>query len=578
MIKALFCLTAILFFNYAFTQVPAMVWQKTFGGTGDEYAYSMKLANDGGYIVCGYTDSDDGDISDNHGNVDAWVIKLNKAGEIAWQKVFGGSGNDEGLCIQPTSDGGYIMCAYTESADGDINTNHGLGDMLVVKLAATGATEWKRTFGGSELDFVTSIIQTANGDYVFAGYTESADFDVISNHGGRDTWVVKLNPMGDIIWRKTFGGTYDDHIEQIIETSDHSLMAAGVTESTDGDAVGANSEKGGGAWLLKLDEAGTLLWQKDYGGNMEDLFFCIEKTIDGGYILGGCSASSDGGVPENKGYRDAWFVKIDDVGNPQWQRTFGGTGADEIYNVQQTNDGGYIASCYSNSNDGDIVGNRGMADYWLIKLDPSGTLQWQQTLGGTGEDHISSILQTGDGGYIVAGDSDSNDGDVAGNHGSNDVWIIRLAVSDPAILCPPVASTQLSNSSAGTSYQWQVNKGAGFENILSADTYYNNEHTATLQLVDIPSAWAHYQYRCVVDGNNTDTITIKFVNTWAGGASGDWENLSNWGCGVIPDANTDVVISNGHIIINSNAICRSLTVNPGATITVKPGFKLTVTH
>lgn len=132
-------------------------------------------------------------------------------------------------------------------------------------------------------------------------------------------------------------------------------------------------------------------------------------------------------MTENQGLWDFWIVKLNNIGDIEWQKSYGGSGWEEAFAVQQTADGGYIVAGESPSNDGDVIGNHGSWDYWVIKLDGSGNLEWQKSLGGSGYDAAHSIQQTSDGGYIIAGRSSSNDGDVTGNHGSFDFWIVKLA-------------------------------------------------------------------------------------------------------------------------------------------------------
>jgi len=144
-------------------------------------------------------------------------------------------------------------------------------------------------------------------------------------------------------------------------------------------------------------------------------------------------------------------------------------------------------------------------------------------------------------------------------------------------LCPPVATTTLTSDINGTNYQWQVNTGSGFLNI-NDNINYSYSTSPELYLTNVPSAWNEYQYRCVVDGNNSSTIVIKFPNEWNGSVNANWEDPSNWSCNVVPDANTDVIITNGTVVINSDVTIRSLTLDPGVNFTVGPGYKLTVLH
>jgi hypothetical protein len=158
--------------------------------------------------------------------------------------------------------------------------------------------------------------------------------------------------------------------------------------------------------------------------------FSSQQTSDGGYIIAGSSSSNDGDVTGNHGREDSWIGKLDSLGTLQWQKSLGGSGWDRALSFQQTSDGGYIIAGFSDSNDGDVTGNHGNRDYWIVKLDSLGTLQGQKSFGGSGLDSAHSIQQTSDGGYIIAGHSFSNNGDVTENHGVADYWIVKLQVEE----------------------------------------------------------------------------------------------------------------------------------------------------
>lgn len=173
-------------------------------------------------------------------------------------------------------------------------------------------------------------------------------------------------------------------------------------------------------------QAPNIEWQKTFGGTGNEEAFEIKKTNDNGFIAVGTTTSNDGNVSGNHGMTDAWVTKFDNSGNLQWQKTLGGSNIDGMRSVQQTTDGGYIAAGYTNSADGDITANQGLNDLWVVKLDNSGNIQWQKTFGGTKDDTGNNIQQTNDGGYIVIGNAESTDGDITENQGQSDLWFIKL--------------------------------------------------------------------------------------------------------------------------------------------------------
>ena len=350
----------------SFSQTSPIEWQKSLGGSSFDYAYSIIQTTDDGYIVAGYSNSNNGDVSGNHGNSDYWVLKLDASGNIQWQKTLGGSNDDRANSIVQTTDGGYVVAGYSNSNDDDVSGNHGNNDYWIVKLDASGNIQWQKSLGGSDFDYAYSIVQTTDGGYIVVGYSESNDGDVNGNHGNSDYWVVKLDTLGNIQWQKSLGGSGFDYAYSIVQTT------------------------------------------------------------NGGYIVAGSSNSNDGDISGNHGGPDYWIVKLDASGNIQWQKSLGGSGFDYAYSIVQTTDGGYIVVGHSESNDGDVNGNHGNDDYWIVKLNTSGNITGQNSLGGTYDDEAFSIVQTADGKYVVAGFSRSNNYDVSGNHGNYDYWIVKL--------------------------------------------------------------------------------------------------------------------------------------------------------
>jgi hypothetical protein len=313
-----------------------------------------------------------------------------------------------------------------------------------VKLNSSGVLQWQKCLGGSDWDEASSIAQTTDGGYIVAGYSSSNDSDVSGNHGLLDYWVVKLNSSGDIQWQKCLGGSDYDEASSIAQTADGGFIVAGRSYSNDGDVSGYHGTPGyyGDYWVVKLNSSGDIIWQKCLGGSSDDWAYSIAQTADGGFIVAGRSCSNDGDVTGwHEGYdvdhrpiSDYWVLKLNSSGDIIWQKSLGGSSYDWAWSIAQTTDGGFIVAGYSYSNDGDVSGHHGMigsADYWVVKLNSSGDIVWQKCLGGSNYDIARSIAQTSDGGFIVAGESASNDGDVSGNHGGYDYWVVKLSPPDP---------------------------------------------------------------------------------------------------------------------------------------------------
>ena len=415
--------------------VPAIQWQKSLGGTNRETAKSVQQTIDGGYIVAGYSASNDDDVSGNHGGYDYWIVKLNNSGNIQWQKSLGGGQFDYAESVQQTADEGYIIAGYSESNDGDVSGNHGDYDFWVVKLDNNGNIQWQKSLGGSSVDFAKSIQQTADGGYIVAGYSLSNDGDVTGHHNHYDYWIVKLDSSGNIQWQKSLGGNGEEIATSARQTTDGGYIVVGYSRSIDGDVTGNHGDSD--YWAVKLDNVGNIQWQKSLGGSKADFASSVLQTSDGGYIIAGYSSSNDGdvtGLHGNSGdYPDYWIVKLNSNGNIQWQKSLGGIFGEFANSIQQTTDGGYIIAGESWSIDGDVGGHHGStssSDYWIVKLNNTGNILWEKSLGGFSNDIANFIQQTTDGGYIVAGESVSNEGDVSGHHGStafNDMWIVKLS-------------------------------------------------------------------------------------------------------------------------------------------------------
>ncbi|MDR2457284.1 MAG: hypothetical protein LBD41_02235 [Clostridiales Family XIII bacterium] len=403
---------------------PSIEWQKSFGGSDYDYASSIQITLEGGYIIAGRSSSNDGDVTENHGKFDYWIVNLDAQGTLKWQKSFGGSGFDSVHSIQITSDGGYIIAGRKEFTESDIPLNHGKGDYWIIKLDSQGNLLWQKFLGGSDYDEANCIQITSDGGYIIAGYSSSSDGDVKVNRGGYDYWIVKLDSQGNLQWAKSFGGSKNEVPFSCQQTSDGDYIIAGYSYSNDGDVVENHGK--GDFWIVKLDSQGTIKWQKSLGGSELDEATSIQITLDGGFIVAGSTYSIDGDVTENHGGSDIWIVKLDSEGTLQWQKSFGGSGNESTRSIHQISDGGYIFVGSSKSNDGDVTGNHGDEDYWLVKLNSQGTLLWQNSLGGSKKDVPFSTQQTSDGGYIIAGYSFSTDGDVTGNHGHSDYWIVKL--------------------------------------------------------------------------------------------------------------------------------------------------------
>ena len=267
------------------------------------------------------------------------------------------------------------------------------GEILVNEILEKANEEakiiWEKSFGGSSTDRANEIKKTSDNGYIIIGTTSSDDGDISINSGLSDFWVTKLDSLGNLEWEKTYGGASHDSAYSINETLDGGYILGGTI----------NSDYG----LIKLDSLGNLEWEKTYGGSSGDRIYNIEETSDGGYIASGYSASSDGDVSSNNGIMDYWITKFDISGELEWEKSYGGTSSELAIDMKITSDSGYIITGVTYSNDGDINSNNGRSDYWVVKLNSLGNLEWEKNFGDTSYDGGSSIIETNDGGYITIG-------------------------------------------------------------------------------------------------------------------------------------------------------------------------------
>jgi hypothetical protein len=413
------------------SKLPHIQWAKSYGGTDLDAAFSIIETQDKGYIISGVSESSDDNVIGHHGtteSIDAWIIKLDSNGVLEWQNSLGGDGDDGGNCIRQTPEGEYIVACRSNSTNGDVTNNNGGFDYWIIKLDENGKIIWKKSYGGSSEDIPRTIEVTSDGGYIIAGSSYSNDKDISGHHGSTDSsdvWIVKLDHSGNMLWQRSLGGSGDDAATGIKESADHGFIIAGYSNSTNGDA---NDNHGGeDVWILKVDSIGKIKWKRNFGGSGNDYADCINTTSDGGYIIGGFTESTDKDVLHNQGAADFWIIRIDEDGILEWQKTYGGSDYEYVNDIRQTLDGGFIAVGKTSSTDGDITNNKGGDDYWVVKLNSFGALQWQKTLGGSGNDYGYSVVQRSDSSFIIAGLSDSDDSDITDHHFHEDYWIVKLS-------------------------------------------------------------------------------------------------------------------------------------------------------
>jgi hypothetical protein len=387
-------------------------WQQCFGGSLLDIAYDIIEIPDG-YFIVGSTKSDDGDISINKGLSDGWLIRTDNNGNMLWEKTYGGSSGDGFRRIFPDNSGNYIMVGGSGSSDGDISYNPYVGSesFWIVKIDIEGNIIWDKIVGGSYGDKIWNASSTLDGGVVAIGETISDDGHVSVYYGYRDTWMVKLSAYGVVEWDYTIGTGWFDIGQAIIQTSDGGYLAGSnsiILEGSVGNITCIPPSYGYVTGVLtKFDANMNIQWQRCYGGNNHDAISGILE-IDDGYVFTGSTSSTD--MPGHKGYYDVWVVRIDFDGNIVWQKVYGGSRFESASNIFETDNGGYMVVGNTDSNNGDISGNHSFSehdsDIWMFKINSDGELQWQQCFGGGGKDEVMyGVHRKSDNNFVIAGNT-----------------------------------------------------------------------------------------------------------------------------------------------------------------------------
>jgi gliding motility-associated-like protein len=406
-------------------------WNVKFGGSQVDIPLCIKPTADNGIIITGYTDSKDGDVAPqpNRDYWDLWVIKLSACGVLEWERSFGGSNYEAGHDIVQTPDGGYIVAGETNSTDGGVVSGYGgTKDIWLLKLNASGDLQWQKRYGGNGLDIANHIQAAPGGGYYLTASSSSNNGDITGNHGTggyTDGVLMKIDEAGALQWSKCFGGSKNEELLDI-EIINNNLYIAGYANSTDGDIP--PSQKNYDVWVLALDADGNRIFSKVYGGSQNDVAYSMTRGANNSLTLAGYTTSNDGDVQGAKGGQDYWVININTAGTLQWQQTMGGSEADYANSIITDNDGGYIAAGISYSNDKDVDSARGDGDYWMVKLNAAGSVVWKRNIGGSGNDHLRQLIyQPKNDAYYLAGDSESGDGEAtAPGKGETDFWIVKL--------------------------------------------------------------------------------------------------------------------------------------------------------
>lgn len=457
-----------LFASGALTPATLQVeWDSIYGGTIDDYLLDIKQTTDGGFILVGSSNSPaattaaEGNKTDPAYTpgfempIDYWIIKIDADGNHVWDNDLHAKDYDILYSVAQTTDGGYILGGASPSENlGPVEKTApkiGQYDYWLVKLDANGISQWQQTYGGVEDDFLMEVQQTPDGGYILTGYTEYLS---TGGFGSRDGLVIKVDQNGAVQWQKILGSSGADILIDALQTADGGYLFAGASNGG-GNPAGGKTDPSFGSfdmWLVKTDAGGNIQWNKTIGGASEDLASDILQTPDGGFAVAGLSQSSPGTgnkTAPNYGGSDYWLVKLDAAQQIQWDQSYGGIYHDAGDNDQlivqkfvkmvRTPDGNYFLGGSSMA-DGlagasisptkSAVGY-GNVDFWTVYTDPQGNYLWDKAWGGTMVDNFNAIIQTNEGGYAIAGHSNSHPTDTKSQYPFgyelHDYWVIRIS-------------------------------------------------------------------------------------------------------------------------------------------------------
>ncbi|MFY7738970.1 MAG: T9SS type A sorting domain-containing protein [Flavobacterium sp.] len=525
--KAAVSLVLSIFSQLVIAQAPVIQWQKTFGGINTDNASSVIEQANGNILIGGASNSIiSGDKAQNFNNFDDfWIINLSNTGATLWQNSFintdGGDANNK-VIINNTWDNNFILSGtiyYIDTTGMNLKKMNPSGNLL--NLGHTGDHSSCTTTAllyGTQL---SNCYITNENKYISGG--THLDFGLCDNT--YNYYLQKNNTIAgfnDFIWYKYFRGDQQDILKTFIETTDDGYIMIGSSNSNIANEKTENSKGQYDYWIIKINSDGDIVWQKTIGGNdMEDASSIIQ-TVDGGYLIGGSSKSNiSGDKTENSdGDYDYWIVKLDTNGTTEWQKTIGGSLNDKLAALKPTIDGGFILVGTSNSSiSGDKTENsRGLNDIWIVKLNNQGTILWDKTIGRSLDDSANDVIQTNDGGFVVAGTSFSSmSGDKLENsRGNSDYWIIKL---NPENL-------KINDSEKFSDIQIYPNPTNGFVSIefgqnqekttitltnilgqiLSNDTYINTEKTLNYSIIGENGI-----YFIHVENDKKEKKTIKVI-------------------------------------------------------------------
>jgi hypothetical protein len=413
--------------TFAQDKAPRIQWQNALGGSGNDLASSITFVN-GGYIVCGTTYSANGDVTSNNGDADIWVVKLDSNGDILWQKTYGQARADIGARVLPTADGGFIVAGTTWPNFVPPTDTNSL-QWWIFKIDSIGNVLWEKQFGGSGPDNLTWFDIDPQGFIYCVGHSASKDRDFDVNQGAYDIWVMKLAPFGNLMWKRSFGGSGEDKATQIRVTKDGSCVLVGSTSSTDVDMTENHGGTDGFAALINA--AGVIQWKHLYGTPAAEVLNVVDTTVGSGFIVAGITH----GQSDPNGDFDV--IVLDSAGSIVWEKFYGGSGRDEVRAINVRGNAGYQILGTSESTIDSMPGRRLLKDLLAYRIDSVGDrppTHFARNFGGNGDELAGgNLLRHDNGGFTTIATTNSKDIYVPDTYGNFDIWVINYGGGGPSI-------------------------------------------------------------------------------------------------------------------------------------------------
>lgn len=412
-----------------------LAWVESFGGSGIDQATAVVATDDGAFMVLGSTYSNDGHFAGLKSTTDAdfFLMRVRSDGGVDWTKVYGGDDDELATGITKTSDGGFVLVGYSRSDNCFTGSNGGFHDYYLLKVDTQGNEIWCQNFGYPGSDQAQSIIETREGDLMVTGFFDVSASEGQGNedrsnsgslHGVGEYWGIKLDADGQFFWKRYFGGSNNDRSYNVVQANDGGFLLIGSSESDDFDIT--DSKGSYDYWAVKLSAQGALQWTRSFGGSEIDIAYDIALTSEGNYMIVGDARSSDLDVDVNFGNADVWLIEIDPQGNLLWQKSLGGSMFDSAKGILRMNENLYAITGSSRSNDGDVSVNNGENDAWTLVVNPAGEIQFERAIGGSSLDFSQDVAQGVDGALLVVGNTESSDGDIIQNFGFKDILIYKI--------------------------------------------------------------------------------------------------------------------------------------------------------